>query len=75
MGETLGAMAVGQEAVVTNAVEAVRQRVEEEAANELAGFEGHDLDRAAVAIILPGKVDLAPSSARRRELAMATRWV
>ncbi len=53
--EAFGAGAVGQEAVVTNAMEAVRQRVEEEAADELAGFERHDLGVAAVAIVLPGE--------------------
>jgi hypothetical protein len=37
---------------VTNAMEAIRQRVEEEAADELAGFERHDLGVAAVAIVL-----------------------
>jgi hypothetical protein len=54
-GETLGTSAIGQEAIVTNAMETVRQRVEEEAADELAGFERHDLDVAAVAIVLPGE--------------------
>ena len=40
LGEALGAGAVSQEAVVTNAMEAVRQRVEKEAADELEALRG-----------------------------------
>ena len=39
-------MAVGHEAEVSDAVEAVGQSVEQEAANELAGLKLHDLGRA-----------------------------
>ena len=36
-------MAVGEEAVVADAMEAVRQRVQQEAPDELVGVERHDL--------------------------------
>jgi len=52
-GELGGAMAVGHEAEVADAVEAVGQRVKKKAANELVGLELHDLCRAVVAIVLP----------------------
>ena len=52
-----GAMAVGEEAVVADAMEAVGQRVQEEAADELVGVERHDLRLAAVAIISPAERD------------------
>ena len=71
-GAALGAGAVGQEAVVTNAMRAVRQRLEEKAADELEGFEGHDLGLAAMAIILPANRTVLSSNARSRLFAMAT---
>jgi hypothetical protein len=74
-GEALGAGAVGQEAVVTNAMKAVRQRVEEEAADELEGFEGRNLGLAAMAIILPGKPYRSLIKREEPAMAMATRWV
>lgn len=52
-----GAMAVGEEAIVPDAVEAVGQRVQEEAADELVGVQRHDLRPAAVAVILPAERD------------------
>ena len=42
-----GAMAVGEEAVVADAMEAVGQGVQQEAADELVGVERHDLGLAA----------------------------
>jgi len=50
-------MAVGEEAVVANAMEAVRQRVQQEAPDELLGVERHDLRPAAMAIIPPAEGD------------------
>ena len=41
--ELVGAMAVGEQAVVTDAMEAGREDVEQEAAHELADVEAHDL--------------------------------
>ncbi|MGY4312207.1 hypothetical protein ACVWW1_001510 [Bradyrhizobium sp. JR3.5] len=52
-GELGSAMAVGHEAEVADAVEAVRQRMKQETANELIGLEIHDLCRAVLAIVLP----------------------
>ena len=46
-GEPGCAVAVGHEAEVADTVEAIRQGVKEEAANELAGLELHDLGDAA----------------------------
>ena len=48
-----GAMAVGHEAKMADTMEAVGQRVKQEAANELVGLELHDLCRAVLAIVLP----------------------
>src|SRR5215831_20178989 len=50
-----GAMAVGEEAIVADAMEAVRQRVQQEPADELVCREGHDLRAAVVAIIPPAE--------------------
>ena len=52
-GELGGAMAVGHEAEVADAMEAVGQRVKQEAADELVGLELHDLCRAVLAVVLP----------------------
>jgi hypothetical protein len=54
-GDVLGTRAAGEEAVVADAVEAMRQDVDEEAADELVGCEGHDLLPFATlgAIVLP----------------------
>src|ERR1700733_1431461 len=52
--ELLGAMAVAEESVVTNAVEPVRQHVDQEAADEFPTFQGHGFLAVAVSIILPG---------------------
>jgi hypothetical protein len=44
---------------VTDAVEAIRQDVQKEAADELIGIQRHDFGHAVLAIILPGETDLA----------------
>jgi hypothetical protein len=49
-GELGGAMAVGHEAEVADAVEAVGQRMKKEAADELVGLELHDLCCAVLAV-------------------------
>src|SRR5208282_3905262 len=53
-------MAVGQEAVVPNAVEAIRQYVEEEAAHELGDRDPHDfvLVPATLPVVLPAEADV-----------------
>jgi len=57
--ELVGAMAVGEQAVVTDAMEAGWEDVEQEAAHELADVETHDLAPTAVlAIVLPAETDM-----------------
>ena len=60
--QLLGAMAVGEEAVVADAMEAVRQGVQQEAADELVGGEGHHLRLAVMAIVPPAEGDLGRRS-------------
>ena len=56
--ELVGTVAVRQEAVMANAMEAIRQDVEEEAAHKLGDLDAHDF--ALVTAALPG---LFPSEA------------
>jgi hypothetical protein len=58
--ELVGAMAVRQEAIVTNAMEAVRQYVEEEAAHELGSRDPHDfaLVTPTLPVVLPPEADV-----------------
>src|SRR5450756_1875015 len=53
--DVLGAPSAGKQTVVANAVEAVRQHVDEEAADELVAGERHDLGPLASlgAVVLP----------------------
>src|SRR5690349_3157459 len=59
MGELGGTPAVGEIAVVADAMEAVGQDVEQEAADQLIGAKGHHLLLVVVAIILPAEADPA----------------
>jgi len=52
-------MAVAEEAVVPDAVEPVRQYMDQEAADELLGGEGHCLPAVVVPVIPPVEADLA----------------
>ena len=58
--ELVGAMAVGEQAVVTDAMEAGWEDVEQEAAHELTDVETHDLAAmtAVLAIVLPAETDM-----------------
>jgi len=58
--ELVGAMAVSQQAVLTNTMEAIRQYVEEEAADELGDLDSHDfvLVIAMFAVVLPTEADV-----------------
>ena len=58
--ELVGAMAVRQEAVVTNAMEAIRQHVQEEAAYELGDRDAHDfvLVTATLPVVLPAEANV-----------------
>jgi hypothetical protein len=55
----VGTMSVGEQPVVANAMEAVREDVEQESANELADFERHRLALALLAVILPAESNFA----------------
>ena len=57
--ELLCAMAIAQEPIVADAMKAFGQDVQQEAADELVGGDGHDLLPIVVAIVLPGEADLA----------------
>ena len=59
-GELLGAVSVGKESVVTNAMEATRQYVEEETAYEFGDLDSHDfvLVNAVFSIVLPAEADM-----------------
>jgi hypothetical protein len=57
------AVAIGEEAIVADAVEAVRQGVHQEAAGERVGAERHELRLAVVAIILPAEGDVRAGQA------------
>jgi hypothetical protein len=49
--------AAGEEAEVPNAEEALGDDVEEEAADELLGGQGHDREAVAVVVVLPAKAN------------------
>jgi hypothetical protein len=52
-------MAIGEEAEVTDAMEPVRQGVQQEPADEFVGSKRHGLGLAVVAVVLPGEVDVS----------------
>src|SRR5690242_12202081 len=56
--QLLGAVAVGQESVVTDALKAGRQGVQQETANELVRRNGHHFGALWVAIVFPTKRNL-----------------
>lgn len=58
-GHLLGAVAVAEEAVVANALEAVGQAMEEKPPDEFLGGEGHRFLLAAIAVVGPLKADLS----------------
>src|SRR4029450_826480 len=64
--ELVGAMAVGEQAVVTDAMEAGWEDVEQEAAHELSDVETHDLAAmtAVLAIVLPAETDMGRVTVR-----------
>ena len=52
-------MAVGQEAVMPNALKPMRKNMQQEAADKLLRIQAHYLLARVVAVILPAKADLA----------------
>src|SRR6202521_6173992 len=78
----VGAMSVGKEAVVANAMEAIRQHMEEKAANELGDRDSDDfaLVIAAFPIVLPaegdvGLVEIEPSTVGDRDAMSVAREI
>src|SRR3984957_18877725 len=57
-GQLPGTMAVAEEAIVPDAMKPVRQHMDQEAADELLGREGHRLLAVVVPIILPAETNL-----------------
>src|SRR6202023_2230773 len=57
-GNVVGACGAGEQAVVADAMEALRQDVDEEAADELAGGECHDLLATIGTIVLSSEGDV-----------------
>src|SRR6516164_8010331 len=58
--ELVGPVAVGEEAIMSNAMKAARQHVEQETPHELADVEAHDfaLVSTALPIVLPAETDV-----------------
>lgn len=52
------ASAIGEKAIVADAVKAVRQGVQEKATHELIGIKRHHFGLAILPIVLPGKAHL-----------------
>jgi len=52
------AVAIGEKAVVADAVKAFGQSMQQESADELVGRQGHDLGLVVMAIVFPAKGDL-----------------
>lgn len=57
MGELLRAVAIAEKAVVADAMKALGQDVQQEAANELVDRDGHDLLPIAVPVVLPAETN------------------
>ena len=58
MGELGSAMAVGEKAVVADAMEAIWQGVKQKTPDEFVGGKRHHLGFAVVAIVVPAEADL-----------------
>ncbi len=57
-GDFIVASAIGEEAIVTDAMETVRQGMQEKAPHELTNIERHHLGFAILPIVPPGKAYL-----------------
>ena len=56
--EAITAGAIGEETVVADAMEALRQSMQQKAADELVGIECHHFGLAVRSIVFPGKANL-----------------
>ena len=70
-----GAMAVGEEADMTDPVEAIGHGVLEEAADELVGRKRHDLGLAILPVVFPSEADPAVVERDQTTVGRATRCV
>ena len=62
---------------MTNALKAIGQDMEQEAANEFLGFQGHDLSVVVMAVILPMKGDAivdVEQAVTNRYITVQRRW-
>ena len=57
-GELGGAVAIGEQPVVAQPGETVRQHMQEKPADEFVGIELHDLDLVAVRVVAPAEADV-----------------
>jgi len=57
-GELARPAAIGEQSKVAQPCKAVRQHVQEEAADELVGAEAHHLDRVGVGVVAPAEADV-----------------
>ena len=69
--ELFGAPSVAEEAVVADAVESVRQCMQQEAADELVGGQRHDLALVLMPVVAPAEAD--PAAGERDESAVGDR--
>jgi hypothetical protein len=65
LGELGLPVAIGEQSEVADAHEAVGDDKEQEAADELRGLKGHDLEAVPVGVVLPAKVDDAVGEANK----------
>ena len=75
--DVVGAVGVGEEPVVADAVEASGQHVQQKAPDELVRVKPHRLPaaRPVDAIVFPAERDAGVVGSMRRRFEMATRWV
>ena len=66
-------MAVGHEAEVADAMEAIGQRVKQEATDELLSSESHRTLLTAAGVVFPGKSNVAIFKCQQTVVEMATR--
>src|SRR5260221_1218470 len=56
--DVVGAVAIGEKAIVADTMEAVWQSVQQKAADEIIGIECHHLGDAALSVVFPGEAHL-----------------
>ena len=74
-GQGLGTAPIAREPVMAQALEAAGEHMQQEAPDELGGWEAHYLDRIALPIIAPAEVDDAVLQGHEALWLMAIRCV